>query len=128
MGSIVNFLGRDYPLAFGMTYDIWCHWIVNFATRATKFPEHIALPPNFKLDGGIPKFHLQGHNRTCQIRWSLNNMPHVGRMEGEGPERAWAALNETSGSTSEKSPGFRWDSINYQLNDWNFEKMIRMGE
>jgi hypothetical protein len=57
----------------------------------------------------------------------MNYMPHVGRMDGETPERLWSGLNQTSGSTSEKSPGFRWDSINYQLNDWNYEKMVRMG-
>lgn len=111
-----------------MTYDIWCHWITNFKTRAQAFPPHIALPEDLDLVGGIPKFHLQGHNQSCRARWSLNYMPHVGRMEGEGPERAWASLNETSGSTSEKSPGFRRDSINYQMNDWNFEKMVRMAE
>ncbi|CAE6442510.1 unnamed protein product [Rhizoctonia solani] len=53
-------------------------------------------------------------------------MTFVGRIEGEGAERAWAYLNETSGSTSEKSPGARWDSINLIILDWNFEKEIRM--
>lgn len=111
-----------------MTYDIWCHWIPKFKQRASNFPKHIALPDDLPLRGGIPKFHLQGHSEKCRVLHSLNYKPFVGRIEGEGCERAWAFLNETSGSTSEKSPGARWDAINYILGDWNFEKMIQMGE
>lgn len=96
--------------------------------RALSFPRHIALPETLELTGGIPKFHLQGHAEPCWVRHSLNNKRNVGRIEGEGCERGWAYLNETAGSTSEKSPGARWDSINYIVGDWNFEKMIRMGK
>ncbi|QRV98270.1 hypothetical protein RhiJN_26289 [Ceratobasidium sp. AG-Ba] len=53
-------------------------------------------------------------------------MLYIGRIEGEGCECAWAYLNETAGSTSEKSPGARWDAINFIVGDWNFEKMITM--
>jgi hypothetical protein len=110
-----------------MTYDIWCHWIPKLKECVAKFPQHIALPDGLQLTGGIPKFHLQGHSDQCRIRYSLNYMPFVGRIEGEGPERAWAFLNETSGSTSEKSPGARWDAINLILNAWNFKKATEMG-
>ncbi|KAF8594242.1 hypothetical protein BDV93DRAFT_459402, partial [Ceratobasidium sp. AG-I] len=68
------------------------------------------------------------HQQSCHDRFSLNYMQFVGRIEGEGCERAWAYLNETAGSTSEMSPGFRRDSINYLLFDWNFSKMIGMRE
>jgi hypothetical protein len=78
--------------------------------------------------GGIPKFHLAGHKQSCYDRFSLNYIQYVGRIEGEGCERAWAYLNETAGSTSEMSPGFRRDSICYIIADWNFNKMIGMGE
>jgi hypothetical protein len=53
-------------------------------------------------------------------------MSQVGRIDGEGPERGWPGLNEASGSLSEKSPGYRHDSINYLMNAWNFEKKIRL--
>ncbi|KAF8600187.1 hypothetical protein BDV93DRAFT_448090 [Ceratobasidium sp. AG-I] len=125
--SAVKHLTGGGPLAIGFTYDIWCHWITNLITRATQLPSSIALPQNLDLVGGIPKWHLVGHEQSCYARYSLNNTQYVGRMEGEGCERAWANLNEHSGSTSEKTPGARLDAINNVACDWNFEKMIKMG-
>ncbi|QRW25950.1 Transposase family Tnp2 protein [Rhizoctonia solani] len=126
IASAIARLLRLGPLEFGMTYDIWCHWSPKFQERATKFPAHLALPSDLKLIGGVPKFHIQGHTEKCRVLHSLNYKSFVGRLEGEGCERAWAFLNETAGSTSEKSPGARWDSINYIILDWNFEKNITM--
>ncbi|KAG9079887.1 hypothetical protein FRC06_007345, partial [Ceratobasidium sp. 370] len=113
-------------LIVGVTYDIFCHWFPGLADRAVKFPTHIALPVDLDIVGGVPRFHIPGHIEKCRVRHSLNYKSFVGRIEGEGCERAWAFLNETAGSTSEKSPGARWDAINYILDDWNFEKMITM--
>ncbi|KAG9095012.1 hypothetical protein FS749_011297 [Ceratobasidium sp. UAMH 11750] len=124
--SAYCWLSRHGKFPVGMTYDIWCHWIVNFLKRALNLPFDISLPDDWDLIGGIPKSHLIGHIVKCWIRYSLNNMRFVGRMEGEGVERAWAYLNETSGSTSEKCLGARWDAINLILNNWNFDKLIRM--
>ncbi|KAG9097027.1 hypothetical protein FS749_007237 [Ceratobasidium sp. UAMH 11750] len=113
-------------LLIGLTYDIFCHWFAGFTDRALEFPTHIALPVELDILGGVPRFHIAGHIEKCRVRHSLNYKPFVGRIEGEGCERAWAFLNETAGSTLEKSPGARWDAINYTLDDWNFEKMITM--
>lgn len=125
-GSIVNYKLRQGPCTFGMTYDIWCQWIINLQNRATQFPSNIALPSNLDLIGGIPKWHLVGHKPVCAIRYSLNHTQNCGRMDGEGPERFWSYLNETSGSTSEKSPGYRRDSINNIIDSWNFSKVVGM--
>lgn len=111
-----------------MTYDVWCHWIVNFHTRAKNLPHEIPLPKELDLVGAIPKWHLVGHDITCYIRYSLDHMQHVGRMEGEGVERVWAHMNEHSGSTSEQGPGVRTDNLNNMAGQWNFEKMISMSE
>lgn len=123
-GSMVNYKLRRGPHTFGMTYDIWCHWIVNLRKRAEQFPDQVAVPKDLDLIGGIPKWHLVGHKRVCHVRYSLNFMPHCGRMDGEGPERFWAYLNEMCGSTSEKSPGYRRDTINNIIDTWNFSKMV----
>ncbi|EUC59034.1 hypothetical protein RSOL_293350 [Rhizoctonia solani AG-3 Rhs1AP] len=53
-------------------------------------------------------------------------MEGVGRLDAEGCERAWADLNGASGSTSEKGPGARIDSLNHCMNDWNWRKTITM--
>ncbi|KAG9091968.1 hypothetical protein FS749_016111 [Ceratobasidium sp. UAMH 11750] len=119
-------------LAWGLvwlaiTYNIFCHWFPNFKTRVKELPANIAFDTSATdLLGGIPRWHAAGHIESCRARWSLNYLPYFGRIEGEGCERAWAHLNETAGSTSEKSPGARWDAINYIAGDWNFEKNITM--
>ncbi|KAG8704174.1 hypothetical protein FRC09_003713 [Ceratobasidium sp. 395] len=113
-------------LPIGMTYDIWCHWWINFFRRTANLPPLYELPADLDLIGAIGKWHLLGHIRVCWIRWSLDHMPFVGRLEGEGPERAWAHFNEHSGSTSEQGPGLRMDNINNVAAGWNFMKGTEM--
>ncbi|KAG9088007.1 hypothetical protein FS749_002497 [Ceratobasidium sp. UAMH 11750] len=84
------------------------------------------LPPDLDIRGGLPKWHALGHNPECIIRWGMDFMQYIGRMEGEGPERVWAHFNEHSGSTSEQGPGHRTDTLNNIAGNWNYEKMIRM--
>jgi hypothetical protein len=76
--------------------------------------------------GGIPKYHLAGHTDACYAQYSLNNMKGVGRLDAEGCERAWADLNQAARSTSEKGPGFRIDSLNHCMHDWNWKKTTGM--
>ncbi|KAG8711643.1 hypothetical protein FRC09_020500 [Ceratobasidium sp. 395] len=122
-----HYLRKRGYIPIGMTYDIWCHWWVNFLkSRAANLPEHLRLPADLDLIGAIPKWHLIGHDRECLIRWAMEFMRYIGRMEGEGPERVWAHLNEHSGSTSEQSPGQRTESINNIAGDWNYRKAITM--
>ncbi|KAG9125670.1 hypothetical protein FRC07_006686 [Ceratobasidium sp. 392] len=127
VASFIQYITREGPLKIGLTYDIWCQWYKNLLDRAKSLPPGLKFPEWLDLVGGIPKFHLMGHKQACYDRFSLNYMQYVGRIEGEGCERAWAYLNETAGSTSEMSPGFRHDTINYLMADWNYTKMIGMG-
>ncbi|CUA69229.1 Elongator complex protein 1 [Rhizoctonia solani] len=123
---VYAYLIKRGALPIGMTYNVWCHWIVNFAERAALLPEDIALPDDIDLVGAIPKWHLTGHERQCFVRWSLDHTQYVGRMEGEGPERVWAHVNEHSGSTSEMSPGQRTDSLNNIAAYWNFSRATNL--
>lgn len=113
----------------GVFYDIYCHWAKNFPTRIqdlTVPAGKVTLPERFY--GSIPKYHLAGHTDSCYALYSLNNMEGIGRLDAEGCERAWADLNQASGSTSEKGPGARVDSINHCMHDWNWRKTVGMGE
>ncbi|CAE7129169.1 unnamed protein product [Rhizoctonia solani] len=123
---IVKRRGGSVPI--GLTYDVMCHWIVNFATRAKllQVPPSNAIPEGLDLIGAVPKWHLGGHKRDCFVRWSLDNMQHVGRMEGEGPERFWSMYNQMSGSMSEQGPGVRTDNANNIIRSWNEEKAFGM--
>lgn len=126
VASSVAYLTGYGPLKFGLTYDVICHYAVNFERRAQNLPALLALPGHFHRDlvCAISKWHLVGHDLNCYVCWSLDHMPNVGRMEGEGPERIWSHFNEHSGSTSEQGPGVRTDTINNMAYEWNFEKMI----
>ncbi|KAG8696529.1 hypothetical protein FRC09_008410 [Ceratobasidium sp. 395] len=125
LACAVRHLSRGEPLPFGLTYDVWCHWIKKLWDRIPNLPPDLQLPDDFDLVGAIPKWHLIGHIIECHVRHSLDHKQHVGRMEGEGPERVWSNLNEHSGSTSEQGPGVRTDTINNLAYEWNYEKMIR---
>ncbi|KAG8703197.1 hypothetical protein FRC08_003013 [Ceratobasidium sp. 394] len=127
--SAARYLYERGRIDIFMTYDVWCHWFLRFLQhRAPKLPPHIALPVGLVLSGAIPKWHIIGHQLSCWIRYSLDHMQHVGRLEGEGPERVWAHMNEHSGSTSEQGPGMRTDSINNMAYEWNYEKMIGLAK
>ncbi|KAG9086332.1 hypothetical protein FRC06_003144, partial [Ceratobasidium sp. 370] len=112
-------------LHIALTYDIFCHWFPGFKVRVKELPPPISFDAEtVDLNGGIPRFHAPGHNESCRVRYSLNYKRFIGRIDGEGCERAWAYLNETAGSTSEKSPGARGDSINFIVQDLNFGKVV----
>ncbi|KAG9106082.1 hypothetical protein FRC07_008967, partial [Ceratobasidium sp. 392] len=126
--SAYHYLKKRGRIPVGMTYDVWCHWIRNFfAVRAPRLPPDLAITKEeTDLIGAVPKWHLVGHDRQCFIRWALDFMQNIGRLDGEGPECIWSLVNEHSGSTSEQSPGQRTDTINNVAGDINFEKAIGM--
>jgi hypothetical protein len=112
----------------GVFYNIFCQWSKNFWARAPKLllpTGELTRPTRFY--GGVPKYHLAAHVDSCYAVYSLNNMYGVGRLDAEGCERGWANINQASGSTSEKGPGARIDSLNFCMNDWNWKKFTSTG-
>ncbi|KAJ7239435.1 hypothetical protein C8J57DRAFT_1564870, partial [Mycena rebaudengoi] len=75
----------------------------------------------------IPKFHLPAHIESCNILFSFELTPFVGRTDGEAPERGWANANPLAASTKEMGPGSRRDTIDDHFNDWNWKKTIALG-
>ncbi|QRV87046.1 hypothetical protein RhiJN_15064 [Ceratobasidium sp. AG-Ba] len=113
-------------LLLAVTYDIFCHWFPGFSRRVKELPPSISFDvEKTEMNGGLARWHAAGHEESCRVRYSLNYMPFVGRIDGEGCEHAWAPVNETAGSTSEKSPGGRGDSINFTVDDLNFGKVTQ---
>ncbi|KAE9391360.1 hypothetical protein BT96DRAFT_959577 [Gymnopus androsaceus JB14] len=47
----------------------------------------------------VPKRHLPGHIRSCQVNFLLNWLPGAGRTDGEGIERGWAHMGPVATST-----------------------------
>ena len=75
----------------------------------------------------VPKFHLPAHIEACNLLFSFNLTPGVGRTDGEAPERGWANINPLAHSTKEMGPGTRRDTIDDHFGDWNWKKVIGMG-
>ena len=72
-----------------------------------------------------PKFHLPAHIESCQQSFSFNCARFV---DGEAPECGWSDLNGLAYSTREMGPGGCQDTIEDHLGDWNWQKIIAMGQ
>jgi hypothetical protein len=118
---------RDIPHLV-ISYDIMCQYIIKFFDR---MPDSDGLKRiksgEMKLDVAIPKFHLPAHVSDCHADYSLNNIPGVGRVDGEVVERNWATLNKAAGSTTDMGPGARKDTLNGFFGDLNWRRITRLG-
>lgn len=121
---------RNHKLrALVVSYDIACQWSKNIQQRMAIFPYEL------RIHGGqtfviflVPKFHLPAHIEACNILYSFNLTKHVGRTDGEAPERGWADVNRLAASTRQMGPGSRRDTIDDHFNDWNWKKIIKFGK
>ncbi|KAG2037090.1 hypothetical protein BDR03DRAFT_934153 [Suillus americanus] len=98
------------------SYDIACQWHKKLWHRVTQ---------QFRFF--IPKFHLAAHVAACQMTFSFNWSPYVGRTDGEAPERGWADINCVAVSTKEMAPGTRRDVLDDHFGDWNWKKVTGLG-
>ncbi|KAH7907679.1 hypothetical protein BJ138DRAFT_1116497 [Hygrophoropsis aurantiaca] len=112
-----------------ISYDIACQWHKNLRARMPMFPEdmHLDFPSKF-ITYFVPKFHLPAHISSCQVKFSFNFIPGVGRTDGEAPERGWANMNPVSSSTKEMGPGNRRDTLDDHFGDWNWKKVTSFGK
>ncbi|KAH7904723.1 hypothetical protein BJ138DRAFT_1138468 [Hygrophoropsis aurantiaca] len=111
------------PLMF--SYDIVCQWWRNLTSRIKQLPVYMQISA-VRLRSAravIPKFHIYGHGKPCQLNYSLNLLPYSARTDGENPERWWAHINPISMSTKEMSPWSRRDTIDDHACSWNWRKI-----
>ncbi|KAJ2935945.1 hypothetical protein H1R20_g1150, partial [Candolleomyces eurysporus] len=64
---------------------------------------------------------------TCRDRFAFMLTPGAGLGDGEAPERGWGDLNPLATSTREMGPGTRRDTLDYHFGDYNWRKIIRLG-
>lgn len=93
-----------------------------------------AMPPRLHISHTsmtvrffVPKFHLKAHIDQCQRNFSFNWSKHVGRTDGEAPERGWSNINRVATSTKEMGPGSRRDTLDDHFGDWNWKKITALG-
>lgn len=109
-GDLVN------RIAF--SYDIACLWSKKILPRFANYPQEFVNVDisAHDLHFAIPKFHLPGHGKSCQFKYSFNFLKGSGRTCGEGIEQGWAGQNPLSMSTREMGPGARSETLD---DHWN---------
>lgn len=124
-GALTQF--GDPDLLMFLTCDKGCQYGVNLASRfRTAFPELAALAEMLQVL--VNKLHLQGHKEDCRFIKALQWTYGCGRTDGEGVERPWPHSNETAKITQDQNPGHRKDTFDDTNADWNYRKVISMGE
>ncbi|KAJ7723265.1 hypothetical protein B0H16DRAFT_1737330 [Mycena metata] len=110
-----------------LTYDVYCQYFKNITTRFRDwFPQLIPLIS--QLGGAVPKMHIRNHIAQCQSQWSTNFQEFLAFLIGELIEGSWAEMNQFAGSTKETNHGHRHDIIDDGCGQWNWDKVIQMGQ
>lgn len=125
---LLSALNRPSITRLFVVYDIACQYKVNFQSRMAELPLKMQLSPKVQIDWGIPKCHCPAHKIECQLPHSMNLKPGVGRTDGEGIERDWAAINPVASSTKEMGPGSRHDTLDDHFGHHNWRKTTNFGE
>lgn len=111
-----------------VSYDISCQWKKHIYKRMEKLPEHLHLDKRVDLQFGVPTWHANAHEVSCQMENALELQSGVGKTDGEGIERTWAEMNTISSSTKEMGEGAREDQLDDHFSFHNYEKNINLGK
>ncbi|KAG1850241.1 hypothetical protein DFJ58DRAFT_914749 [Suillus subalutaceus] len=106
-------------------YDINCQYNKHFRVRVDR-SRFLEMIPELTIIPGIGLWHIHGHQDSCYVRYASNFIEGIGRIDGEIMETLWSRLNLISPAARGMSSPHRKECLDYQMNDSNFCKMIRM--
>ncbi|KAG1834003.1 hypothetical protein DFJ58DRAFT_918032 [Suillus subalutaceus] len=106
-------------------YDINCQYNKHFRVRVDR-SRFLEMVPELTIIPGIGLWHIHGHQDSCYVRYASNFIEGIGRIDGEIMETLWSRLNLISPAARGMSSPHRKECLDYQMNDSNFCKMIRM--
>ncbi len=112
-----------------LSYDVGCQYKINMEERRKKL--HIALRQDDRspfVDVALPVWHGDIHVVKCKTENSLLYQDGVGKSNGEGVERTWAAFNAMAWQTKEMHPEVQHDAIEDWVDCHNFRKNVGLGE
>ena len=123
-----------HALSYNMTsinnvlcfYNINCTYMKNL-WRHEDCSDFLQIPPSLRITAGIGIWHVHGHKKECYTRYSPLFIKGSGWVDGEIIETLWSTLNIVSASTCGMTSPHRQELLDFQMNDSNFMKMIRMG-
>ncbi|KAG2057442.1 hypothetical protein BDR06DRAFT_980855 [Suillus hirtellus] len=111
--SMVDFQKDGISQAI-MFYDINCQYNKFLKDRITS-SMYLSIPIGMDIISGIGLWHVHGHQDSCYV-W----------IDREIMETLWASLNIISPSARGMGTPHRKEVLDYQMNDSNFMKMIRI--
>lgn len=106
-------------------YDVNCQYHKYLRDRVSSSP-FLELDQELEIVPGIGLWHVHGHQDSCYVRYASNFITGAARIDGEIMETLWAPLNVISPSARGMGTPHRKECLDYQMNDCNFMKMIRM--
>ena len=117
---------RSHPQQKVLTfYDINCQYSKNLRRRCRE-SRFISLPDGILIQPGIGLWHVHGHRGECFARYAPNFIRGAGRVDGEVMETLWSSLNIISPSARGMATPHRQELLDFQMNDSNFLKMVKM--
>ncbi|KAG1817738.1 hypothetical protein EV424DRAFT_1347851 [Suillus variegatus] len=108
-------------------YDVNCQYHKRLKDRIAESPI-LEIPKELDIIPGIGLWHVHGHQDSCYVRYASNFIKGAVRIDGEIMETLWALLNIISPAACGMGTPHRKECLDYQMNDCNFMKMIRMSK
>ncbi|KAG1721016.1 uncharacterized protein EDB91DRAFT_1240354 [Suillus paluster] len=108
-------------------YDVNCQYNKYLKDRVADSP-YLQIQEQMEIIPGIGLWHVHGHQDSCYVRYASNFIAGATRIDGEIMETLWAPLNIISPSARGMGTPHRKECLDYQMNDCNFMKMIRMSK
>ncbi|KAJ7060638.1 hypothetical protein C8F01DRAFT_1369612 [Mycena amicta] len=111
-------------------YDSFCSFDVNQLRRVQQlFPDEEWLRELVEeMEGQIPAGHINGHGPWCQKKFQPAYFPCHCHFHGESAETIWPNLNAFAPSFRQMNAGARQDSINFAMDIWNRNKILRLAD
>ena len=113
-----------------VSYDIGCQWSKNFEKRLSQysFSSPFTLSSLSYWRVVVPKFHLAGHGKDCQLKYNINFTKGAARMSGEMIESGWAQSGSMAIWTRENGPFARRAVLDDHWSTENWRKLHRLRE
>ncbi|KAG1792709.1 uncharacterized protein HD556DRAFT_1309238 [Suillus plorans] len=106
-------------------YDVNCQYHKHLQDRITDSPL-LKMHDELEITPGIGLWHIHGHQDSCYVRYASNFIQGAARIDGKIIETLWVLLNIISLAACGMGTPHRKECLDYQMNDCNFMKMIRM--
>ncbi|KAG1787299.1 uncharacterized protein HD556DRAFT_1247044, partial [Suillus plorans] len=108
-------------------YDVNCQYHKHLQDRIADSPL-LKMHDELEITPGIGLWHVHGHQDSCYVRYAFNFIQGAARIDGKIMETLWAPLNIISPAACGMGTPHRKECLDYQMNDCNFMKMIRMSK